>query len=81
MSLIGSLCPVFREEWRETEDLLDEFAAVRRSTIAFFNSLDEAALMRTGVANGHRVSVRALAYHIAGHELHHVNIVRERYLV
>jgi uncharacterized damage-inducible protein DinB len=65
---------------RETKDLLDEFTLVRQSTIAFFRSLGEAALLRTGVANGQSVSVRALAYHIAGHELRHMNIIRERYL-
>jgi uncharacterized damage-inducible protein DinB len=65
---------------REVGDLLDEFALVRQSTIALFNSLDDAALMRTGVADGNRVSVRALAYHIAGHELRHMNIIQERYL-
>jgi uncharacterized damage-inducible protein DinB len=64
---------------RDIEDLLDEFTLVRQSTIAFFNSLDDAALMRTGVAEGNRASVRALAYHIAGHELRHMNIIRERY--
>jgi uncharacterized damage-inducible protein DinB len=65
---------------REIGDLLEEFTVVRQSTIAFFNSLDDAALMRTGVADGNRVSVRALAYHIAGHELRHRNIIKERYL-
>jgi uncharacterized damage-inducible protein DinB len=65
---------------RDSGDLLNEFSLVRQSTIAFFKSLDAAALLRTGVANGQRVSVRALAYHIAGHELRHVNIIRERYL-
>jgi uncharacterized damage-inducible protein DinB len=65
---------------RDITDLLHEFALVRQSTIAFFNSLDDAALMRTGVADGHRASVRALAYHIAGHELRHMNIIKERYL-
>jgi uncharacterized damage-inducible protein DinB len=65
---------------RDIRDLLHEFALVRQSTIAFFNSLDDAALMRTGVADGHRASVRALAYHIAGHELRHMNIIKERYL-
>jgi uncharacterized damage-inducible protein DinB len=65
---------------RTISDLLDEFAAVRQSTIAFFNSLDDAALMRAGVADGNRASVRALAYHIAGHELRHVNVIKERYL-
>jgi len=64
---------------REVSSLLREFALVRQSTIAFFNSLDDAALLRTGVADGHRVSVRALVYHIAGHELRHMNIIEERY--
>jgi uncharacterized damage-inducible protein DinB len=65
---------------REVSSLLREFALVRQSTIAFFNSLDDAALLRTGVADGQRVSVRALVYHIAGHELRHMNIIEERYL-
>jgi uncharacterized damage-inducible protein DinB len=65
---------------RDSSELLDEFSLVRRSTIAFFRSLDAAALLRTGVANGQKVSVRALAYHIAGHELRHMNVIRERYL-
>ena len=65
---------------RDLRDLLDEFSLLRQSTIAFFKSLESAALLRTGVANGQSVSVRALAYHIAGHELRHMNIIRERYL-
>jgi uncharacterized damage-inducible protein DinB len=65
---------------RDVTDLLDELTLVRQATIAFFNSLEDAALIRTGVANGHRSSVRALASHIAGHELRHRNIVKERYL-
>lgn len=65
---------------RDVGEILDEFSLVRRSTIALFKSMDGAALMRTGVADGKRVSVRALAYHIAGHELRHRNILRERYL-
>ena len=65
---------------RAVEDILDEFALVRQSTIALFNSLDDDALMRGGVADGNRVTVRALAYHIAGHELRHRNVIKERYL-
>jgi uncharacterized damage-inducible protein DinB len=65
---------------REIRDLLDEFTLVRQSTIAFFNSLGDTALMRTGVADGNRASVRALAYHIAGHELRHIKIIKELYL-
>ncbi|HMW03168.1 MAG TPA: hypothetical protein PKE58_23715, partial [Acidobacteriota bacterium] len=50
------------------------------STIALFQSLDADALLRSGTANGNVMSVRAAAYHIAGHELRHLNIIRERYL-
>jgi len=60
--------------------LLDEFSLVWRSTIALFESLDAAALLRSGVADGKSVSVCALAYYIAGHELRRRNIIRERYL-
>lgn len=65
---------------REVSSLLHEFALVRQSTVAFFNSLDDAALLRNGIADGHRASVRALAYHIAGHEMRHMNIIKQRYL-
>jgi uncharacterized damage-inducible protein DinB len=65
---------------RSVESLLEEFAAVRRATIALFDGLDDEALARSGVADGNRVTVRALAYHIAGHELRHVNVIKERYL-
>jgi hypothetical protein len=66
---------------RSLESLLDEHAAVRRSTLALFAGLPEAAWLRAGVANGARVTVRALAWHIAGHELHHLNVLRDRYCV
>lgn len=64
---------------RSLESLLAEHAAVRASTLGLFASLPEAAWMRSGVANGARVTVRALAWHMAGHELHHLGILRERY--
>jgi hypothetical protein len=62
-------------------DLVAEFRDVRRATVSLFRSLDEAAWMRCGVANKNEVSVRALAYIIAGHELHHRRILEERYFV
>lgn len=65
---------------RDIADILREFELVRQSTVALFEGLDEAALLRAGVADGKVMSVRAAAYHIAGHELRHVNIIRERYL-
>lgn len=65
---------------RSIDNLLHEFTAVRHATIAFFESLEDAALLRTGVADRNQASVRALAYHIAGHELRHINIIRELYI-
>jgi hypothetical protein len=65
---------------RSIEDLLQEFATVRSATISLFDSFDSEALMRIGIASGNVMSVRAAAYHIAGHELRHMNIIKERYL-
>ncbi len=45
-----------------------------------FDGLPEGAFERSGIADGKPMSVRAAAYHIAGHELHHLKIIRERYL-
>jgi len=65
---------------RDVRDILAEFATVRRATISLFEGFDREALVRVGVADGKVMSVRAAAYHIAGHELRHVNVIRERYL-
>lgn len=65
---------------RTIRDLADEFESVRAATLSLFASLDEEAWARRGAANDTPVSVRALAHIIAGHELHHVGILRERYL-
>jgi uncharacterized damage-inducible protein DinB len=65
---------------RSAASLLRELGTVRRATLSLFAGLDEDALLRAGVANGHRMSVRAAAYHIAGHELHHIDVIRKRYL-
>jgi uncharacterized damage-inducible protein DinB len=64
---------------RPVADLIEEFIAVRRATISLLRNLDEAAWLRRGVANKNEVSVRALAYIIAGHELHHRKILEEKY--
>jgi uncharacterized damage-inducible protein DinB len=71
--------PVADFDRRPLRDILAEFAAVRAATHALIASLDEASWLRQGVANGDGVSVRALALIIAGHELHHRGILRERY--
>lgn len=65
---------------RNIENILEEYESVRKSSITLFKNISDDAFLRTGVANGNKVSVRALIYHIAGHELHHLNIIKERYL-
>jgi hypothetical protein len=65
---------------RTLVDLLDEFAHVRRANIHMFRALDADAWTRRGVASENEVTVRAIAHIIAGHEAHHVRILRERYL-
>jgi hypothetical protein len=66
---------------RPLASLLSEFAAVRRATVAFLAGLPSEAWQRTGTASEWPVSVRALAWITAGHELHHRQILAERYLV
>lgn len=56
---------------RTLADVVEEFVAVRRASIALLRSLDPEAWMRSGVADGNPISVRALASIMAGHELHH----------
>ncbi|HZV59798.1 MAG TPA: DinB family protein [Candidatus Eremiobacteraceae bacterium] len=71
--------PLSRANERKLPDIVEEFADVRRASISLFGSLDAAAWMRKGVASNHELSVRALAYIAAGHELHHRRILEERY--
>lgn len=61
-------------------NLADEFEHVRRATIHFFSNLDEDAMSRRGTSNNHEISVRALAWILTGHEIHHVKVINERYL-
>jgi uncharacterized damage-inducible protein DinB len=65
---------------RPLSEILEELAAVRAATIALFRSFDEAELSRSGIASESRISVRALGFAIAGHELHHRAVIEERYL-
>jgi DinB superfamily len=59
--------------------LVEEFESVRQATLSLFRGFDEAAWVRRGVANKNETSVRAIAYIIAGHELHHKKILHEKY--
>ena len=57
-----------------------ELRAARGAAVAFFAGLNAEELLRQGTANQRTYSVRAVAYVAAGHERHHGNIIRERYL-
>jgi uncharacterized damage-inducible protein DinB len=65
---------------RATGDILDEYGTVRRATLSLVGSLQDEVLLQSGVANGYPVTVRALVYYLAGHEMHHIQVIRERYL-
>ncbi|MFN0139278.1 MAG: DinB family protein [Pyrinomonadaceae bacterium] len=66
---------------RSFADLLDEFDLQRRSNMLLVRNLSDEATRRLGTASGYTVSVRALVYVMAGHVLHHVKILTERYSV
>jgi hypothetical protein len=66
-----------RVSWAEH---VQEFRSVRLSTIALFNNLPAEAWARTGIASEKLFSVRAIAFIIAGHLTHHVDILKTRYL-
>lgn len=72
--------PESKAAGRKIEDIMREFTAVRSSSIELFSSFDDEILKRKGPANNKEISVRALAYIILGHEMHHVSVVKERYL-
>ena len=61
------------------EQILGELMAVHAGTILLFENMSDAAWNRVGTASGMPVGVRSLAYLCAGHELHHMNILKERY--
>lgn len=65
---------------RSLENLIDEFSFVRKSSILFFDDLPEEALALSGLANNNEIKVETLGRLIVGHNIHHLNIIEERYL-
>lgn len=65
---------------RTMDSLISEYITVRKATIALFESFSESTLKLLGEASGSKISVRAIGYIITGHENHHNQIIRERYL-
>lgn len=66
---------------RTVANLCNEYLAVRTSTIHLFENMTKEMINRTGIASGVEFSVRALAFIIAGHELHHLDIIKKNYLI
>lgn len=65
---------------RSYESIIEEYKSVRNASITFFKSCTEETLIKMGEASGSSVSVRAIGYIIAGHEIHHIQVIKERYL-
>jgi hypothetical protein len=66
---------------RTVADLIKEFACVRHASVLLLKSFDANAWPRRGTANNYELTVRAIAYIMAGHELHHRKALKEKYLV
>lgn len=67
-------------EERPLADLLAEYRSVRAATITLLGGLTSETWLQRGIVNGYEASVRGLAFHIAGHEMRHLRILRARYL-
>lgn len=65
---------------RSLESIIDELESVREATVTLLQGLPESAWSRSGTANGRPVTVRAIAWMMAGHLLHHLAIIQDRYL-
>jgi hypothetical protein len=61
-------------------DLLEDYTVVRRATITLLRGLSKEAWSRRGIVNESESSAKAWAYIIAGHELHHMKVIKEKYL-
>ncbi|MFA5297595.1 MAG: DinB family protein [Lutibacter sp.] len=79
----------FNENWyvensngndRNFNDLVEEFTSTRQASISLFKSFTNEMLTLSGTANGSDMTVRALGFIIAGHQMHHLKIIKERYL-
>lgn len=72
--------PVSNADNRTARSIIEEYQTVRAATLSLFQNFTDEMWDRVGTASDNPVSVRALAYIIAGHETHHINIIKERYL-
>jgi hypothetical protein len=81
--------PGFDENWyvdnsngndRNSIELIEEFTCIRSASISLFKSFTDEMLLLSGTANESDITVRALGFIIAGHQMHHLKIIKERYL-
>ncbi len=68
-----------RASFRSALNIMDEYKAVRASSIALFKGICETKIDAIGKSNSSQFSARSLAFIIGGHEVHHMNVIRERY--
>ncbi len=65
---------------RSLLSLSEEFSLLRKSNLYLIKSLNDGELAKSGVSNGNSMTVKAFVYVLAGHIMHHVNVIKERYL-
>lgn len=71
--------PTIHAERRTGVSIIEEYKSVRNATICMFRNFDTEMLQRTGIANKNEFSVKLLGAIIAGHETHHLRMLKERY--
>ena len=69
-----------KTKYRSLYSLIEEYKSVRQATISLYSSFDFNELEQIGEASGFPISVRALGYIISGHENHHNQVIKQRYL-
>ena len=85
----GALPSMEQDDWMAAADfdargfasLVEDYRRVRAATVSLFQGFTPEVGLRTGIASGNRFTVRALMWIVAGHELHHLAVLRERYAV
>lgn len=65
---------------RKILDVVKELSVLRSSTIALFSGLTQPMLQRSGYADGKRISAGAVPYVLLGHEMHHLNVIEQKYI-
>ncbi|GHC51899.1 DinB family protein [Ulvibacter litoralis] len=76
-NVFGANC---KANTRSIDDLIEEYKTVRAATISLFSSFNETTLLKGGKSNSNYSTVRSLGFIVCGHEIHHQNIINERYL-